>query len=243
VIGEALVFASFGSAFDLLPLVISATVVFFALDLWRRMVEAARLLGGQGRPLAPGVALAVWKGLALLATHIPALGSAVASTPGVQPALLLGTILAAALAGWPSACRRAFDRIPVESILAFFYWRAVFGALLIASYAAGRLPAGFAIPAGLGDMAVTMLMVLVLALWPASARIPRGPILLWNAIGLIDLLIVPLLGAVVLRPWAAQRGLSGHFGLQLFAVPLFIGIHLHIFGRLWCEKRDELGPS
>lgn len=229
----------FGSAFELLPWLISASVAFFALDLWRRAAEAARLAGGGDRAIVVvGVVLAAWLGLALLATHVPALGSAVASTPGLPPALLVVAIVAALLAGSPSACRRAFDSIPLESMMTLFYWRAVFGALIIAAYAAGRLPAGFGIPVGLGDIAVTMLMILVLALRPAGGGIPRGPFLLWNAIGLADLLIgVPILGAMVLRPWAAQRGLPGNFGLQLFVVPLFIAIHLHLFGRLWREKR------
>jgi hypothetical protein len=230
---------SFGSAFALLPWLISVTVVFFALDLWHRAVAAGHLSGEQGRPILVGAVLVAWMGLALLATHAPALGRAVASTPGVQPVLLLLTIIAAVWAGWPSACRRAFDSIPLDSLMAFFYWRAVFGALIIAAFAAGRLPAGFAIPAGLGDIAVTMLIILVLALRPASGEIPRGAFLLWNAIGLIDLVVaVPVLGALVLRPWAAQHGLTGHFGLQLFVVPLFIAIHFHIFARLWREKRS-----
>ena len=228
-------FGTFGSAFELLPGLISACVLFFALDLWRRTVEAGRTLGEHGGPIAAGVVLAAWAGLALLATHIPALGRTVASTPGLQPALLVVTIIAAVLAAWPARCRRAFDSVPLESMMTFFYWRAVFGALIIAAFAAGRLPAGFAIPAGLGDIAVTMLMVVVLALRPASGGMPRGPFMLWNAIGLLDLISVPVVAVLVLRSWAEQRGLSGHFGLQLFAVPLFIAIHLHIFGRLWRE--------
>jgi hypothetical protein len=233
------VWESFGSAFELLPGLISAAVVFFALDLWRRAIEAGHPASGHGRRLVVGAGLAAWMGLALLATHDPAVGRAIASTPGVQPAFLLGAILAAVLAGLPTACRQAFDRVPLESMMAFFYWRAVFGALIIAAYAAGRLPAGFGVPVGLGDIAVTMLMILVLALRPGSGAIPRGPLLLWNAIGLVDLLVgVPLLGALELRPWAAQRGLSGHFGLQLFVVPLFIAIHVHIFARLWRERRS-----
>jgi hypothetical protein len=231
-------FQFLGSAFDLLPVLISASVLFFALDLWLRAVEAMRAAGAHVRPAAIGAMLAAWTGLALLATHSSTLGRVVASTPALQPALLVGIIVAAvALASLPT-CRKALDSIPLESIMTFFYWRAVFGALIIAGYAAERLPAGFGIPAGLGDIAVTMLMVLVLALRTASGEIPRGPVWLWNAIGLVDLISIgAFLGPFVLRPWAAQRGLSGNFGLQLFAVPLFIAIHLCIFGRLWRERR------
>ena len=154
---------------------ISAAVVFFAVDLWRRTVDAGRLLGDRGRPVALGVGPRRLDGIGVARDPCSRVGERRRVHPGVQPALLLGTILAAVLAGWPAACRRVFDRVPLELVMAFFYWRAVFGALLIAGYAAGRLPAGFAIPVGLGDIAVTMLMILVLAVRPASGRYSARP--------------------------------------------------------------------
>ena len=152
--------------------------------------------------------------------------------------LFVGVVLALTWVGFKPPFRRAFDGIALESLMSFFYWRAIFGALLLAAYAAGRLPAGFGIPAGLGDIAVTLLAVVLLALKPPAGELPRGPLLLWNAFGLLDLLSVPFLGATVLRPWAAQRGLvGGNFALQLFVVPLFVAIHIYIFGRLWRGRR------
>lgn len=233
------------SASQLLVLVIAATVAFFALDLWRRAAEAARVLGADGQRAArgSGLVLAAWLGLALLATFVPALNDAIRSVPPLQAALSLGCIAAVLLLGLSPAFRRAFDNVPMESVMAFFYWRAVFGALLLGAYAAGRLPAGFGIPAGLGDMAITMLTILILALKPASGDVPRGPIWLWNAAGLADLISVAFLAVTVLRPWAAQRGLPTNLAMQNFVVPLFVAIHLHMFGRLWREARSASAPS
>jgi hypothetical protein len=88
-------------------------------------------------------------------------------------------------------------------------------------------------------MAAGFLAVVVLASRPASGDLPRWPLLFWNALGLLDLLgVVLVLGITVLRPWAAQRGLVGaNFTLQLFVVPLFVAVHICIFGRLWRERR------
>jgi hypothetical protein len=223
--------------------VVGVTALFFALDLWWRVAEAVRVLGVVGRRVAvwAGVGLGAWVGLALLATLSSALNDAMRSIPLLPIALSLACIAALLLMGLAPAFRRAFDAVPMPSLMAFFYWRAIFGGLLLAAYAAGRLPAAFGIPAGIGDMAVTMLAIVVLALKPVGGEMPRGPIWLWNAIGLLDLLYVAFLAATVLRPWAAQRGLPTNFVLLNFVVPAFIAIHLHMFGRLWRESKSASG--
>ena len=227
------------SASQLLLVVISVSVLFFALDVWRRVAEAARILGANSRRAAvgAGIVLGGWSGAALVATFSAALNDAIRSIPSLPVALSLGCIVALLLLGFAPAFRRSFDNIPMPSLLAFFYWRAIFGGLLLAAYAAGRLPADFGIPVGIGDMVVTMLAILVLLPKSVGSQIPRGPIWLWNAIGLLDLLFAMFLAATVLRPWAIQQGLPTNFGLLNFGVPLFIAIHLHIFGRIWRESK------
>jgi len=229
----------FGPAANLLVWTLGVTVPFFALDLWRRIAEAARVHGERGRQAAAGagVVLGLWLAASLLATFVPAIGATIVSVRGLQPALLAGIVAALTWAGFNAAFRRTFDGVPLESLLSFFYWRAVFGALLLTGYAAGRLPQGFGVPAGLGDIAVTLLAVVLLAFKRPSGDLPRGALSLWNALGLLDLLVVLFLGITVLRPWAAERGLVTNFSLQLFAVPVFITLHIYLFGRLWRERR------
>ncbi|MBR0870254.1 hypothetical protein JQ633_07795 [Bradyrhizobium tropiciagri] len=230
------------SLFDLIPAVISACVLCFAIDLWRRAIEAARGVDRHGRPITLGAILAAWAGLALLATHVPAVGRFVGLTPGLQPVLLLAAIAAPVLAVWSAGNRGIFDGIPFESLLTFFYWRAVFGALLLVAGAVGRLPTDFAISAGLGDIAVTILMVMVLAIRTASGSEVRGAVLLWNTIGFVDMVNVLVGAATVVRPWAEHRGMPGQFGLQLFGVPIFIALHILVFGRLWRERQTASRP-
>jgi hypothetical protein len=231
--------SSFGPAAELIVATLSVTVVFFALDLWRRVAEAAQT---QGVRASSAILLGAWLGLAFVATYTPAVGAVIVSVPGLFPVLLLSIIAILLWAGFRPAFRRALDAIAPESMMSFFYWRAIFGALLLASYAAGRLPAGFAVPAGLGDMAVTMLAVVLLTLKDSHGGLPRGPLGVWNALGLLDLVVsVLFLGTTVLRPWAAQRGIvGGNFSMQLFVVPIFIAAHMHIFARLWRRGSESL---
>ena len=228
------------SASDLVVKAIGVIVLFFAFDLWWRMAEAARAAGADGQRMAlgGGAVLAVWVSLALLATLSSTLNEASRSIAVLPAALALGCIVVLLLLGLAPGFRRGFDAIPVPAVLAFSYWRAIFGGLLLAAYAAGRLAPGFGIPAGLGDLAVGMLGILLLALNAWRGGLPRGAVWLWNTAGLLDLAYALVLAATVLRPWAAQRGLPTNFAMQSFVIPVFVAIHLHVFGRLWRESRS-----
>jgi hypothetical protein len=231
------------AASQLVPAIIAVAVALFAIDLWRVVADAARALGPGARRavIGAGLLLGLWGAAALLATLAAPLNEAIRSVPLLQPALALASIVALLLLGFSPAFRQAFDAVPIEAAMTFFYWRAVFGALLIGAYAAGRLPADFGIPVGLGDMSVTLLAILVLTLKTTFGEVPRGPVWLWNAAGLADLLYAFFLAATVLRPWAVERGLPANFGMLNFVVPLFIVIHLHMFGRLWRAARPARG--
>jgi hypothetical protein len=228
------------SPIQLLITVISTLVIFFGLDLWRRLAELAPMLGNAGRrwSVISAIVLGVWIGGVLLATYVDPVRDAIVSA-GLQPFLLAVAIVALAALGFAVEFRRLFDAMAMDALLSFSYWRAIFGVWLLAGFAVGRLPAGFGIPAGIGDIAVTLLAILLLAAKSPAGELRRGPLLVWNAFGLLDLLTVGFLAVTVLRPWAAARGLPGaNFGLQLFVVPVFIALHLHIFARMWREARS-----
>jgi hypothetical protein len=168
---------------------------------------------------------------------VPSLRGSSSALPLLQP--LLTTATALGVVGLLSSAlfRRAFDRLPLEEVMTISYWRAIFGMALLAFYTGGVLPAGFALPAAIGDVVPTLLMMLVLAVGQQRGRIPRTGLLVWNTLGLFDLVNTGYLAAAVLRPWAAARGVTvGNFALTLFVVPLFIGLHLHIYARVYRER-------
>jgi hypothetical protein len=226
--------------------VVTALVAFFALDLWRLIAEAQSRVDAHDRRMRLGAAgvVGAWVALALFATFVPGVRDSITSVPGLPAILLAALVGGVASLGFAPTFRRAFGAVPMESIMTLFYWRAIFGVWLLAGFAAGRLPAGFGLPAAVGDIAVTLLAIVILAVWPATGGVPRWPLMAWNAVGFFDLVSVAVLAATVLRPWAAQRGLPGaNFGLQLFVVPVFLGLHLHIFARLWREMKAQRGSA
>jgi hypothetical protein len=106
----------------------------------------------------------------------------------------------------------------LAAALAFFWY-----------YRQGELPWAFAVPGGIGDAAVALLAAAVMF------HPRRVPVLLWNALGLLD-----ILGVVVT---AARCGIADPASmaplarlplsiLPTFLVPLIIASHVLIFVRL-----------
>jgi len=83
---------------------------------------------------------------------------------------------------------RMIDAVPQHWLIGTHVTRAL-GATFLVLYAAGLMPGLFAVPAGLGDLAVVALAPIVAY---ASARDPQasaGAVVAWNVLGLGDFLV------------------------------------------------------
>ena len=107
----------------------------------------------------------------------------------------------------------------------------------------GQLPFAFAAPAGVGDILVAILAVILLVV--ADAR-NWSILILWNTIGLTDILFVVLLALRLgLADWQSMHALR-EFPLSLlptFIVPLIIASHVLIYLRAVRLKRATPGQS
>jgi hypothetical protein len=96
----------------------------------------------------------------------------------------------------------------------------------------GRLPEGFAVPGGIGDIAVAFIAGMILFI-PALRR-SRTILLRWNAFGLIDIVFVAFSALRFgLKDWQSMAPLR-ELPLSLlptFLVPLIITSHVLIFIR------------
>jgi hypothetical protein len=120
-------------------------------------------------------------------------------------------------------------------------WRMV-GAGFVMLYFYGRLPAVFALPAGLGDaMAAVAAVFIAVALYQHSAAVARQRVYFWNTLGLLDFVVAITLG-VMTRTGEVLHGsgqvssdIMGSFPLALipgFAVPFYVITHLMIYAQL-----------
>lgn len=110
------------------------------------------------------------------------------------------------------------------------------GVLFLVVYAQGRLPAAFAFPAGFGDLLVGLSAPVVAYLFAARHRQARWIGVLWNAIGMIDLLVAVATGLLTSPgplehlAFDAPNLLMGAFPFVIipaFGVPVWLLLHLY----------------
>jgi hypothetical protein len=127
---------------------------------------------------------------------------------------------------------------PLPALIALHAMR-LLGVLFILLYAAKRLPAPFAPAAGWGDIAIGV-TALPIGLW--AAREPdtaRGAVLVWNGLGLADLVIAVSLGALSDDPRSALIDSLPWILIPCFLVPSLSFVHLIVFYRTLRPRAAE----
>lgn len=128
------------------------------------------------------------------------------------------------------------SRVPVRWLILYHAVRFV-GIAFLVLHARGAPPAAFAIHAGWGDIAVAATALgVVFGAAPVTASGRWWTVLVWNALGLLDILFVIGSGMRLGLEDMAQMSVMTAFPLSLlplFIVPLIIVTHVLIFMRLW----------
>lgn len=224
-------------------LLIACTVAIASIALTSYVVARQR---GSGRGPATSVGLAVTTLLgAWLAAVATISGSellaaeAGVTAPPIAAALLIPLIVGIALLRTPAVRDGLTVPGTLPMLAASHFWR-VGGILFILLTLQGQLPAHFAWPAGIGDVAIGLAAPLVgWAIWKRPSR--RGLVVIFNTLGLLDLITAIALG-VLSAPGALQvfTGAPGTGAMTLlpmvlipaFLVPLGMLTHLAAFQAL-----------
>jgi hypothetical protein len=145
------------------------------------------------------------------------------------------------------AGRGRLQSAPLPGLIALHAIR-LLGVLFVLLFAAKRLPAPFAPVAGWGDMIVGA-TALPIALWVArDPDTARGPVLVWNGLGLADLVSAVTLGALsapgAIRlffgdPSSALMGSLPWILIPCFLVPALSFVHLVVFYRTLKARGEE----
>lgn len=110
----------------------------------------------------------------------------------------------------------------------------LFGAYFLVLFQRGELPYRFAVPAGIGEIAVAAL-ALPVALAPLTGTVRWRAIGIWNVVGFVDLLLVMLAALRINLASPAQLQAFAHLPLSLlptFFVPLLLATHVIIHSRV-----------
>ena len=129
--------------------------------------------------------------LAVAGAFRPSAGQPV--LPVLPLAILIPPLVAILLLLRSSRVAALLDAIPASWLVGLQVYR-VFGGAFLVNWARGAMPAIFAAPAGVGDVAVGLL-ALPAALYVATgSRIGRWVGIAWNVLGLLDLPIAIAIG-------------------------------------------------
>jgi len=183
-----------------------------------------------GRTVAIGAA-----GWFVIAALAGASGALLAARPPIPQVLI--AVLAAALLVlfWtPTAFREWARAVDLRALVAIHLTRFV-GFYFLWLYGRGELPYAFAVPGGIGDIAVAIGAAAICALARPAAGVGLGWILAWNIFGLVDIaMVVATATRLGLADPASIRALL-HLPLSLlptFLVPIIVATHVIIFARL-----------
>ena len=151
-------------------------------------------------------------------------------SPTAPPLALLVTVLLPIILFFvwfnvSSGFREFALNIDLKALTVVQSWRFV-GFGFLALYAYGILPASFALPAGLGDMAIGITAPLI-ALRFSDSRY-RRLFLMWNALGIADLVTAVSMGAASrgAHPSTAPMAVLPLSLIPAFAVPLLTILHV-----------------
>jgi hypothetical protein len=219
-----------------LPVVLLTDIVVASLVVagTDRAARRADLSNARRRRLTAVVAgvLAVWAATAGLVAW---------AGLGVRHPLVLGVIggpvvLGVAALRVSATWRTVVGAVPQVWFVGGQAYRVV-GALFLALWIEGHLPAYFAVPAGVGDVVTGVGAVLVAGLLVRARPGRRTATALWNVVGLADLVVAvgagsTLLAGALTTVFAAETTTAVVVGFPLGLIPLFlvpISATLHLY--------------
>lgn len=146
----------------------------------------------------------------------------------------LPLVLGLLLLSFSKSFRRLVDALPLHWLIGIQLYRAL-GIFFLISWAQGLLPGEFAIPAGVGDVLVGIAAPVVAYFYFTKKQLARKLAVLWNVVGIIDLIVAVALGFLTspgpfhLLAFDAPNLLITAYPLVMvpaFGVPLSILLHI-----------------
>ena len=223
---------------DSLPWYVWALVAVATVGI-PALTAAAIHRGGASRPAwVVGGVWALWIAVSAMLAEAGAYRQS-ATKIQLWIAIALAASLAVALLGARiPAIRRALADPGALARLTLPQTMRAGGAALLISMALGRLPAAFAVPAGIGDIAIGISAVII------ARRLARGDrrgAVWFNALGLLDLTVAVTMGFLAglgpvrfldVTPSTAAIGLLPLALIPTTAVPLAVALHIVSLSRL-----------
>ncbi len=125
--------------------------------------------------------------------------------------------------------------------ISFHLVRVPIGAMFLYMEATGSLPSEFAIKAGIGDIVVGIAAIFAIVCVPALSTLRLRTVLVWNTLGLADILMVFVVAQRLLFLSGNPDALVEltRFPILIvptFVVPMILITHFVVFAQLWSSR-------
>ena len=183
--------------------------------------------------------LLVW----LLAAVLAGIAGLIAQLqPPAPQGLLLAITLLSLGALWFVPPIRRWAQVADPRIFVAFHLTRFVGIYFLVLYRQGVLPFAFAVPGGWGDIAIAAFAVVLLIVGPATGTRARAYVV-WNVLGLVDILMVVATAARLTLTDPTSMGALVQWPLSLlitFVVPIIIATHVWLFRRLGASGSEPV---
>lgn len=219
----------------------AATLVAILYGLHRSLVVAGWPEADRARTFrASSVLLLGWFAASIVLSALGVYHVDSTEIPTIQYGILL-PIAAGALLIWRSeTAKRVIAAVPQPWLVGVQLYRAL-GVIFLILYTSGKLPALFALPAGIGDMAIGLLAPIVGVAYARAPRQAESLVAGWNVFGILDLMIAigtgfatapSLIQPIEVLPTSDLMTVLPMVLIPVYLVPLSIVLHLASLAKL-----------
>ena len=219
----------------------AATLIAILYGLNRALVDANWAPAERTRTLRISAAILIgWLvvSIALSASGIYHVTSG--DIPTIQYAILAPILIGALLIWRSDMTKRVIAAVPQPWLVGVQLYRAL-GVIFLILYANGKLPALFAWPAGVGDVAIGLLAPVIGLAYVRAPRKAAALVGLWNVLGILDLTVAVGIGFLTapsrlvpfdVQPTSELMTVLPMVMIPVYLVPLSIALHLASLAKL-----------
>jgi hypothetical protein len=219
----------------------AATVFAILYGLNRALANAAWPPADRTRAFRVSAAILIgWLALsiALAATGVYHVGPS--AIPTIQYGIALPILIGCLLLWRSDAVARLVDAVPQQWLIGVQLYRAL-GVIFLILYVAGKLPALFAWPAGVGDIVIGLLAPVVALAYARAPHDTAGLVRTWNVLGILDLVVAvktgfltspSLIQPIEVQPNSELMTLLPMVLIPIYLVPLSIMLHIASLAKL-----------
>jgi hypothetical protein len=211
----------------------AAATILYGLN--RALADASWPASDRQRTLRiSAIVLLGWLALSIVLAASGAYQAGSGDIPTIQYGILVPILIGSLLLWRSETVARILEAVPQRYLIGVQLYRAL-GGIFLVLYASGKLPGLFALPAGIGDIAIGLLAPVVALAYARAPSDTAGLVRTWNVLGILDLVVAvttgfitapSLIQPVVTYPNSEMMTVLPMALIPLFLVPLAIVLHI-----------------